>query len=679
MEPLVGSEDIHNWAVEAERVLLEIRSLFIEIQFQFPQDLKREIMLCTQTASDSNIIVRQKDENLIIGGHKTQVNQLEADLKQCITDFQVLVEEKKYPNHKIFCLHSFSKSKLKVEGVSEYTLAHETGKISVKGNRKGRQQFWCIVKDETESMQEKSCSIDEKLLRFLKTNKAAKRIQEIFGMSSPHIVSYLEQSPDFCKIFFLSNNLEKDVLKKIKKDFQKNFDMRTVVVTKKKLQGCNDSKWNEFVGKLECDILVSISVNSVEASITVAGEKIALTDICNKIENYLAELCSEEDTLLLNYHEWKVISSSSKRKIEAIQQDIKAATISLPTVGDVKGLQATIIIRGDPSAVEHSKSRLQALQSEVCHKEEKMSNIPSARQLVDGMQERIGFLETTNCASINISVIREDTSDSLQAAKPVASQPLRKCFAILPNGIRVTLYQGDFTHHDGFVDVIINFVPLQPVDSDVNLKKLAATVNGPLLIGEFKSKLQSVLIKQGLVVKADNVGTLKCGRLWHMLVESWQGDKNKESYFFRKFLGKVFSDAGNSKTILLTTICSKPLGYPGEVFGRNVINTLCSSKKNSPDLMVIIYVDNAADALQFESQLKDPANGCHMPMHDAPSPAASKVQDTASQTSIKQVSKRKSSQAAAKHSQYIVVEKGDMLVTKVSQENCNNVAAILNK
>ena len=566
----------------------------------------------------------------------------------------------------VYCLHNFLGPKLAINGVEKYLFSHKEAKISVTGNQEGRQQFWKLINDKYQLVQEKSWMINKRMFNLLWTDKGCKKIEEILGLSSHVIVYYLEQTSETCSIYFMSCTVEKNVLKMKKNHVKECYDEKSLEITKTQLDGCGDRRWKDFVKKLEHDYLVIVTVDASTVSITVTGEKITISDICNKIKSFLSEMFSVEDKLTLSYHEWKVISSHAMQKIEAIKKDLKGATILTPTKGDVRGLQATINIRGDPTVVKHAKTRLQALQAEVYHKEDKMNNVPAARQLINRMQEKIKFMETNMQASIDISVIKEESSGLLKAEKQVASRPQNVCFATLKNEIRVIVYQGNFTNHDHSVDTIINFVSLHPSDSDANLKELKATSNGSHIIDELKSMLNYTRVRPGQLIKPETHGALKCSHLWHVLLEPWNGGKKNEAFFLGKFLEKIFNEASNSRTVLLTTTCAKPLHYPAEVFAKKIIGSI-KTRKASPDSMVIVYIDNSSDATEFEKQFNDPSNECRILKQDTSSSLATKkiYEKQMQSTQKKSSSKRKPANAAIKHAQFIMVEKGDMTKTKV--------------
>ena len=663
--PLDGASSLDNWAMDMENIVAETRAAFVEISLQLPKGLKREIYQRAQNVSGPTLLVRLKDSTLIIGGHKTQVLQFEDNLKAFIIEFQVEEEVREFSSRLVYCLCHFLGPKLAINGVENYLLSHKEGKISVTGNQKGMQHFWKLIYDKLFQVNQKSCMINKYLFNLLKTDKGCKKVDELVGLSSHTIVYYLEQTAETYSIYFMSCTAENDFLKKVKNVFKRSYDETSLEITTTHLHGCGDRRWKDFVIKLEHDYLVIVIVDASTLSITVTGERIALSDICNKIKSFLLELFSVEDKLTLSYHEWKVISSHGMQKIEAIKKDLKGATILTPTKEYVRGLKANINIRGDPAVVEHAKTRLQALQAEVCHKEYKMNNVPAALQLINSMQDKIQLMETTMQVSIDISVIKEESSASSKAEKQVISRPQNLFYATLKNEIRIIVYQGNYTNHDHSVDIIINFVSCDPCDSDANLKELKGTSNGSHIIDQFKSMLNYTRVKQGQIIKSKTHGALKCSHLWHYLLKPWNGGKNNEAFFFGKFLEKILMEASDSRTILLTTTCAKPLNYPAEVFAKKIIQSL-KTRQASPDSMVIVYIDNSSDATEFEKQFNDPSNECRILKHNTSSLSAKKTHEQQIRPTKKILSsKRKPASAAIKHAQFLTVEKGDTTKTKV--------------
>ena len=658
--PLEGASYLKNWAVDVEVVITNTRSLFSRVSIPVPENLKTKILQHAQETSGSALHVEIHGNDLICGGDKSSVLQMENHTKQFIADFQLQKDERKYPSVQVYFLNQALQKKLETNPINGSSFNVEEGHISITANIRDRAAFWKIVSDELHNFKEKSFEMSKSLGEMLRTPLGTKKIEEYIGISQVYF--YLEPIVDGYRIYFMSSTVSKDTLKKIKEKFKKSFECKQKHITEAQLHGCNDVEWKRFAKELEQDNFVSINVDLPSSVVNVSGEKIAVSDILSKINTYFMEKFSVTLKLTLSYHEWKVISLHFMDKLEAIRRDFATVNISIPSTQSKIGLQTILQIHGEKSVAESAKHRVEAIIREVCHKEDHMSNIPTARQLLGKMQDKIKVMENEKHASIDISIIKE--TSTLKAQKTLSPPPKRVCLATLKNEIRINVYEGSFTNHDCAVDIIVNFVSLYPSESHANLSDLKNITNGIDIIDELKTKLRHTRQRAGNIEQTNNVGVLKCGSLWHFLLGEWEGDRNSESLLLGKFFEKLFKNAIKYRTILLTTACSKPLHYPPEVFSKKLIESL-QSLNGSPDLNVIIYVNTSTEATDFVKQLRDPSSDCRIAKTEATSSSKSRSTEKPVK-SKKTTAKKKVSETEKSYQDYIIVEKGDMIQKKVN-------------
>ena len=182
------------------------------------------------------------------------------------------------------------------------------------------------------------------------------------------------------------------------------------------------------------------------------------------------------------------------------------------------------------------------------------------------------------------------------------------CSATCPNGVRISVYNGDFTQHSRVDTIVVFLPPHSNSQDDCNLKLLFAT-GGADLESDFKKRM-SQFVKQapGDLFPCDP-GMLQCSQLLCCFVPPWGGSNGNEEYYFLECLSKVL--AKPCITILFTSVCSNPLNYPAEVFAENVISSITTIPTVSPDLTVAAYVSEAEHRRAFLTQFKE--SNCQMP------------------------------------------------------------------
>ena len=608
--PQDGSEAMSNWISEVRQVVDEVKSCFVKYSLPFPDGFHGEILSRAQEATGPNLLVRCSNGELVIGGHKDNVHQVELDLKYFIDEVLVRPEEKEYSRKCIRFLSYFSKHKLKIDEVT-YTLDDDVGRICVKGKLKGRQCFWDAVGNELKDMQEKSIPVSREQFKLLASERGTRKIEELMDVASSNVLYHLERDSTNCSLLFLSpGHVMKGTLKTVKNKFKGFLDSKSLYVSQSKLRLCSDMKWRELVGGLENEAFISVTVDQSSSSVIVSGEKIVVGDAYIKIEKYFLEKCSREELLIMRYHEWKVICSNFKQRTDAIERDLEKLVKIVWPKESTKDVTVTIILKGDPKGIDDAKVRLEALQKEVFHKEEKMSNIPAANKLLGSIEDKICVLESRYRASINVSLVNNELRPHSASATSSSSYPHKLCGATLSNAVRVSLYSGDFTKH-GHVDAMFNLAQLCPDDSDTNLMQLFATESGSVLQDEFNSSVKDMFhIPPGFVIEMAHVGQLKCNHLFHSFLCCWLGGTHGEEFYLEKCLKNILHEAQHSNTILLDSVCSKPLNYPASVFAKKLITVLSSDYSISSDLTVVVYVSDPSEATEFGVQFNNPKNCC---------------------------------------------------------------------
>ena len=205
---------------------------------------------------------------------------------------------------------------------------------------------------------------------------------------------------------------------------------------------------------------------------------------------------------------------------------------------------------------------------------------------------------------VSIAASEDSSSGHIRSRRATAS---KLCSATCPNGVRISVYNGDFTQHSRVDTIVVFLPPHSNSQDDCNLKLLFAT-GGADLESDFKKRM-SQFVKQapGDLFPCDP-GMLQCSQLLCCFVPPWGGSNGNKEYYFFECLSKVL--AKPCIMILFTSVCSNPLKYPAEVFAKNVISSITTAPIVSSDLTVATYVSEVVHRKAFETQFKE--NNCQI-------------------------------------------------------------------
>ena len=342
-------------------------------------------------------------------------------------------------------------------------------------------------------------------------------------------------------------------------------------------------------------------------SVIIIGDKTVGEHVICVLKLFLAEQTSVEESVFIKGHQWKVLSNqnglgqevdSIKSICSAHPKDVK---IQWPVNLSDCDKNLCVLIKGDPAMVDKIKNELEALQKKVFYREEKLRNIPAVIYIMSSIEDKIHVLENQCGASIDVSIASEDSGSGRVRSRSAATAS-KLCSATCPNGVRISVYNGDFTQHSRVDTIVVFLPPHSNSQDDCNLKLLFAT-GGADLESDFKKRM-SQFVKQapGDLFPCDP-GMLQCSQLLCCFVSPWGGSNGNEEYYFLECLSKVL--AKPCITILFTSVCSNPLNYPAEVFAENVISSITTSPTVSPDLTVAAYVSEAEHRRAFLTQFKE--------------------------------------------------------------------------
>lgn len=611
VEPLVGSDDMCDWDDQTRNAVHSFLSQFKEITENLPQYGRAELLKCTESAGVDCIVLVDSDVLTLAGGRDV-VDEVMGSIRVKMAKLkEVVLEEKHFSAILVKYLKKFSERRLNNVNppVVRYNLALDLGVVSVDGIEEARTAFWEATNDEISNVQKKSVALEPEMVKLLESRRGADAIETAIGFKMADIIYDFVQTLDGHTLSILSPpRVSRDRLKAIKDILKKLLESQDMQLDPSKFRFCSDRKWKAMVDSIQTDMFVRITVNDSTQSVTVTGERVVVQGTISKLKVFLSDQTSVEEQLSIDVHNWSVMNRGLDRGIMQSTKDVKIEWPQKEAAGFCA--KVNIVIRGDPTSVDKVKGELEALAGKVCHREEKLSNIPAAMQVVGSMDDKVHLLENRYGASIDVSL----TSDDLESGPLVLSQSAdlsesKLCSATCPNDVRVSVYKGDFTKHT-HVDVIVVFIPPNlSQQNDCNLQLLFAA-GGLELQNDFHRKISQLFKQSSGDLFTSHQGKLQCSKLWYCFTPPWSGSTRNEEFYLHECLGKALCNTKGYNTILFASVCSTPLKYPVDVFARNVIDSITSNPIISSNLTVAVYVSEDMHGSEFEKQFK--SNNCHV-------------------------------------------------------------------
>ena len=610
IKPLPGSNEMPDWRDKTENIMKDFLSDFEESVLPLPADGYTDVMNFVQSEASGNLFIESNGNSLILCGNADAVATMAATVNDMIRDIlEEVPEYNQYEKKHVKYLEKFSKHEVeKICPPVEYEFDSSSGLITVTANKKMRTHFWCVIENEIKGIEEKILELEHDVFELLKSERGGSLFENVIGYKLCEIVYVFEEDPPSFKLHILSPSQKKAVQKFVKHAIKKLFVLKKIKMDPGKFRFCNDRKWKGKVDYLQKEVLVRVTVDDSSQSVAVTGEEIVVDDVISKLQSFLLEQTCVEEQVSIGYHQWYVIDRDMSQELAAVNAEVgKDMIIHRPKPTEPTE-EVSVIIRGEPDVVDDVRSKLEGLAKKVCYKEETLRHIPAASKVLDSMKDRLYVLQNQYGASIDANVIDDHLGADQNQAGLAAS---RVCSATCSNGVRISVYNGDFTKHS-HVDAIVVFIPPNPQHlEDSNLKMLFST-GGWDIESDFWAKISELLHQDHGVVFQSNPGKLKCARLFHCILPPWGStSKNKkEEYYLVDCLQNFLSTASTYNTIIFTSVCSSPLKYPADIFAKSVLSLVGSSSSLSYDLTVVVYVNDVAHAREFEVQFKE--NNCEV-------------------------------------------------------------------
>ena len=589
IEPLSGSKEMDDWDAQVMSVLDTFSSSFKEDSLALPNSCYEELKRHAQSAKCADLVVSFDGNAVILAGDSATLDKVMAELQEMIKQLEVYVDEQTFERKHVKYLKKFCESRLKLlhPPVQYYDLDPDQERIEVRATREAGELFWATVKAELDQKQEKELILTPEAFRLFASDQGVRKIEEVIGTAQ---IEYDLLRDSGTHVLYLCSPHKGVHLRSVKDTLKKHTKQKMMdIQDPKKFRFCSDIKWKELVQGLESSVFAVITVDNSTRRVTVTGEETMVSSVLQMIEHFLSKETSIKEEVCIPGHKWNVIYRAFTPEMDAYRRrkDMEI-TCPLGTVHD----EATVVIKGEPAVVDRVKGEIKALEDKVCHKEVKLCNIPAAVQVVKSMEDKICVLENTHGASIDVSLIRDDS-----APTRAPSQKCMPLFKANSGAVRVFVYNGDFTKHD-YADAIVNFVPPNPSTQDNNLKQLFAA-GGATLKQDFVARVDQIFKKSpGDIFKSDH-GKLSCGQLWHCFLPPWDGGDKYEHYYLTAALKTIASKLNSCSRILFTSICSEPLKYPPKVFADGIASIVASSDT------VAVYVNDIPQAREMENYFKE--------------------------------------------------------------------------
>lgn len=615
VEPLSGSEDMSDWEYQVRDVIQSLLSQFKEVNEQLPMYGREELLKCTESVG-GGLIKEMSGDVLLLAGRRDVVDEVVASIHARMDQFtKVVSEERIFSPSLVKYMKKFSDQRLNNINplVVRYYLAADSGIVSIAGTEEARTAFWEAIREEKDSVQKKSIDLEPEMLKLLDSTAGAEVIERTIGFKMADIVYNFEETSDGLTLSILSPpRVSKDKLKTIKDSLKKLLVSQEVKLNPLRFRFCSDRKWREMVGEMETDMFVRISVDDSAQSVIVTGEKLVVEDVIRKLNNFLADQTSVEEQVCIDVHQWQVINKGMGQELDSLKSSMQGKEVKIEWPQHKPSAEfrdrVSIVIRGDPTLVDKVKGELETLANKVCHREEKLSNIPAAMQVIGSMDDNIRVLENQYGAAIDVSLTSNDDSDARRVhSQSTDLSEAKLCSATCPNDVRVSVYKGEFTKHN-HVDLMVVFIPPNHNwQNDATLKLLFAA-GGAELQRDFDRKISQLFQQSAGDLFPSHHGKLQCSQVLYCFVPLWS--TANEEFYLQECLGKVLGKTQSCNTILFASACSQPLKYPVDVFARNIIESIKSCPFVSSDLTVAVYVSEASHSREFEKQFQ--ATNCRV-------------------------------------------------------------------
>lgn len=616
IQPLPGSEQLSDWDEQA-RITVDyfFSSRFKEDSELLPKYRRKDILSnIAEIAAGTGLVVIPDDDKLILAGDSGTVDEVITGLRNRIRkSSEVISESRSFPLKHLKYLEKFFTRQLDNLTVSirSYELDLHSRVLRVEADEEKREVFWKLIADELSNIHEKVIDLNCDMFELLTSKRGAEKIKEIVGMNISQVVyDVVEDPPEYSLVFLSPRTIGKEILINLKKSVSNSFSSVDTVINPLQFRFCSDRMWRELVKQLQEDVFVLITVDSANNSVKVTGENVVVNSVLEKIKLFLSEQVSVEEQLHIDGHKWVVMCKDLLKEIETIQQKAKDVKIQWPQQSSIPH-DVTIVIKGDPLEVDRIIGEIKALQNKICLKEEIVRNIPAdtkaAERVEKSLKAEVVSIETNFKASIEFSLSNDNSETNLTPSHGAGTVgPPKLCSATCPNEVGISVYSGDFSKHRP-VGAIINFVPPGYNSREEKLKLFFA--GGIDLQNDFERKISTHNFNPGDLFMSHH-GQLQCSKLWHCIVPPWENGKKNEEFYLQDCLSKVLYNTRYCSSILFTSICSKPLKFPAEVFAKSMISMVSSNPNIPSDLTVAVFVDEVADARQFESHFKQ--NNCRI-------------------------------------------------------------------
>ena len=475
-------------------------------------------------------------------------------------------------------------------------IVEDSAKLSplvVTGVQRSLNHLENLISKKVGLAQEDALLLSAAAYKLLSSRRGVRKLEETFGTFSGSIVYTLEKAEGGSGdgwFTVLSHNVA--LCKAVTEEVKTLIFEKQVALTPEKRRICMASYklWRTFVERHTNDHFLSI--RSDGEVVVIVGEAVTVPDVVNNVKSFIAEQTAITDTFELPRAQWQVIRDHLQHYLIAIQKDFQDVEWSLPKSGADHANSVSILLRGNPWAIQDIKGRLELLTNEVYAKDVILQPKPGLRQAVYKMalmrcelqQKHKAVIETEfrmlphfQCDTCRLDSVK--TQVLVQATTPV--------------GVTIKVVSGDFTRQQ--TDVLVNFVSEVP---NFQAPVMAA------LIEAGGDELRQDLASEGKLHLATahvcSHGKLPCSVLLHLVVPTYTIGSRFENVLCEA-LDQIRRFTTNHRRIHIVPLTASPFNSPVQLYADKVFQVL---EGLIGDIDVSIFVEDDTCKDLFEEKMR---------------------------------------------------------------------------
>ena len=604
IEPLEKAFELNNWEDEVKRLLEKCLSDFSTAEKELDKDAVMKVCQKIEAFREDHTDLHYDlcDSLMKVSGRLSTVNAV-IQLISDVTEMEIeITKTMKLPIKHVKYLMKFHRSDMAAIR-PPIQIAEEPMKLVVTGVKKSLECLDTLVQEKLQLAQEEVLPLSATTYKLLTSRRGIVKLEEIMKQFSSAIVYTVERANGDGQLLVVSDQkvfttLATDAVRKI-------IIEEKVFLTPEKQRICtgDNHEWRSFIKKHSKEYFLAIKV--VGEEVVVVGEAIIVTSIVKKVEELLSEQKAVTVAFELPRAKWQAMRQFRQEKIDAIQIDRSNVLMSFPKSDSEEAKTVSISLRGERTAVEHTKGMLKTLSNEILFKTIKLSPKPGLKKVMDTVATMRYEIQQKHHAIIEVE-LTELTQHKAhgQQARLRSNSIIRACTS---GGVRVKVVTGEFAREQ--TDVIVSFVTEIP---DFNSPGLSALVKAGG--DEVRRSLQQLSQRKLLngTVHTCSHGTLPCSLLVHVVVPTYSANPKAFENVISEALPQVIQFMSGYRRIIITPLTAFPFKCPINLYAEKVLEALDNMTVDSAD--VSVFVENASCKQVFEERMKTKQYYIFLPM-----------------------------------------------------------------